>query len=159
MSLLRTNKEITEIYERHADMLYRVCFAYLKNSSETYDAVSETFLRLIKSAPAFETEAHEKAWLIRVAVNICKNTLRHWWRKVENIEAQKPSTPEPVIDGTLEAVMKLPDKYKAAVYLYYYEGYNSSEISEILRKPKSTIRNHLSEARDILRVKLGDDFS
>lgn len=85
-SLLRTDKEIAEIYKRHSKTVYRVCFAYMKNPADTEDAVQDTFFQLIKSGPAFESEEHEKAWLIRTATNICKNVLRHWWRRHEIIE-------------------------------------------------------------------------
>ena len=147
-SLLRTDKEIAEIYKRHSKTVYRVCFAYMKNPADTEDAVQDTFFQLIKSGPAFESEEHEKAWLIRTATNICKNVLRHWWRRHENIET----------DDIFQVVMELPEKYKTVVYLYYYEGYTSVEIAGILKKPQSTIRNYLHEARAILKERLGDDF-
>ena len=160
-SLLRTDKEIAEIYTRHSKTVYRVCFAYMKNPADTEDAVQDTFFQLIKSGPAFESEEHEKAWLIRTASNICKDVLRHWWRRRENIEdfhdLQSPEEIE--TDDVFQAVMDLPDKYKAVVYLYYYEGYTSVEIAGILKKPQSTVRNYLHEARAILRERLGDYFN
>ena len=160
-SLLRTDKEIAEIYTRHSKTIYRVCFAYMKNTADTEDAVQETFFRLIKGGPAFENEEHEKAWLIRTAANICKNALRHWWRRRESIEdfydLQNPEETE--TDDVFQAVMDLPDKYKAIVYLYYYEGYSSVEIAGILKKPQSTVRNCLHVSRAILRERLGDDFN
>jgi len=160
-SLLRTNSEIAEIYNRHVKTIYGVCFAYMKNPADTEDAVSETFIKLIKSAPMFESEEHEKAWLIRIASNVCKDVLKHWWRRKEDIAdySETLKTEDSLeYSGLLKAVCSLPDKYKTAVHLYYYEGYNSSEISQILRKPQSTIRYYLSEARKILRKKLGGDF-
>ena len=158
--LLRTDKEITELYARHKNTVYRVCFAYLKNPADTEDAVSETFFRLIKSAPAFESAEHEKAWLIRTASNVCKNQLKHWWRRREDIERiyDLPDRERIETNDVLEAVLALPNRYKAAVYLYYYEGYTGAEIAGILKKPQSTIRNHLREARAILKERLGDDF-
>ena len=160
-SLLRTDREIAEIYRRHSKTVFRVCFAYMKNSADTEDAVQDTFFQLIKAGPAFESEEHEKAWLIRTAANICKNVLRHWWRRRENIEdfydLQSPEAAE--IDDVFQAVMDLPDKYKTVVYLYYYEGYTSVEIAGFLKKPQSTVRNYLHEARVILRERLGDDFN
>ena len=160
-SLLRTDKELAEIYMRHSKTVYRVCFAFMKNPADTEDAVQDTFFRLIKSGPLFESEEHEKAWLIRIAANICKNVLRHWWRKRENIEDfyDLPSTELLEIDDVFREVMDLPDKYKTVVYLYYYEGYTSVEIADILKKPQSTIRNYLHEARAILKERLGDDFN
>ena len=158
--LLRTDKEITELYARHKSTVWRVCFAYLKNPADTEDAVSETFIRLIKSAPAFESAEHEKAWLIRTASNVCKNQLKHWWRKREDIERfyDLPDRERIETNDVLEAVLALPNRYKAAVYLYYYEGYTGAEIAGILKKPQSTVRNQLREARAILKERLGDDF-
>ena len=160
-SLLRTNKEIAEIYKRQMKTVYRVCFAYMKNPSDTEDAVQDTFYKMIKSGVVFESEEHEKAWLIRTATNVCKNSVKHWFRKRVNLVDYENllSTKNIEIDYTFEVVMELPDKYKTVVYLYYYEGYTTPEISNILQKPQSTIRNYLYEARGILKKKLGGDFN
>ncbi len=160
-SLLRTDKEIAEIYERHKAMVYRVCFALMKNSTDTEDAVQDTFFQLIKKGPAFESEVHEKAWLIRTAGNLCKNSLRHWWRRRGHLGGRaNPGDKEDLqIDDTFNVVLGLPDRYKTVVYLYYYEGYNSAEISTMLGRPQSTIRNYLHEARCLLREQLGGDFA
>jgi RNA polymerase sigma-70 factor (ECF subfamily) len=159
-SLLRTDGEIAAIYERHKLTVYRVCFAFMKNTPDTEDAVQDTFYRLIKSGTPFESEEHEKAWLIRTATNVCKNVLRSWWRKRESLDDYEnlQGNGNIEIDDVFSVVMGLPDKYKTVIYLYYYEGYNSVEISEILEKPQSTIRNYLSEARRALRERLGEDF-
>lgn len=162
-SLLRTDKEIAEIYERHSKTIYRVCYGFMKNTADTEDAVQDTFIRLIRKGPAFESEEHEKAWLIRTAANICKNSLKYWWRRHENIEdfynLESPETADKTeAYDVLSAVMELPDKYKTVVYLYYYEGYSSVQIAEILEKPQSTVRNYLREARAKLKERLGDYF-
>lgn len=155
-----TDAEIAQIYSRHVRTVYRVCYAFMKNPADTEDAVQETFCRLIDRKPVLESEEHEKAWLIRTASNICRNSLHSWWRKRENIDDyyNLPDTGEIRTGDTLRAVMSLPDKYKTPVYLYYYEGYNSREIAGILKKPQSTIRNYLHEARRILRERLGEEF-
>ncbi len=160
MSKLRTGKEISEIYERQVKTVWRVCCAYMKNDADTEDAVQETFFRLVRSGPAFESEAHEKAWLIRTAGNVCKNMLKHWWRKSESLDdhLERPAPEKEFSGDVLDAVLSLPDRYKAAVYLYYYEGRSGKEIAEQLHTPHSTIRNHLIEARALLRERLGDDF-
>ena len=159
-ALLRTDNEIAEIYSRNVDTVYWVCFNYMKNRSDTEDCVSDTFVNLIKSSSAFESAEHEKAWLIRVATNVCKNHLKRHSRRVENIEDYSTSlaTNDYDIDETLEAVCKLPEKYKIAVYLHYYEGYTSPEISKMLRKPQSTIRYYLLEARKALKSQLGGSY-
>lgn len=160
-SLLRTDNEIAEIYKRHFKTVYRVCYTFLKNPADTEDAVSNTFIKMIKSAAVYENEEHEKAWLIRTAANVCKDFLKHWSR--QNVDIADCSDTLKAdnsfeTDSLLEAVCALPDKYKAVIHLYYYEGYTSVQIADALRKPQSTIRNYLHEARKILRERLGEDF-
>ena len=157
-SLLRTDNEIAEIYRRHVKTVYRVCYTYLQNHADTEDAVSDTFVKMIRNAPKFNEEEHEKAWLIRAAENVCKNFLKHWSRRSENI-ADYTNTlkteDNPETNKLLEAVLSLPDRYKTVIHLYYYEGYTSVQIAEILRKPQSTVRNYLHEARGILKERIG----
>lgn len=156
-ALLRTNKEILEIYDRHADTVYRVCFAYMKNAPEAEDMTQETFLRLISHDKPFENQRHEKAWLIVTASNLCKDTLKKWWRYSENIDdytylaQESPETGNEVLD----AILALPPDYKDAVYMYYYEGYTTVEIARHLNCPESTVRSRLSRARKQLQTMLG----
>jgi RNA polymerase sigma-70 factor (ECF subfamily) len=159
-ALSRTDKEIAEIYARQVKTVYRVCFAYMKNPSETEDAVQDTFYRMMKSGVAFESAEHEKAWLIRTATNVCKNAVRHWFRKHDDLRDCEDlhGTEDVEVDDTFAVVMGLPARYKTVVYLYYYEGYTTPQIAAALKKPQSTIRNHLHEARRILKEKLGGDF-
>lgn len=152
---MRTNAEITEIYKRNIATLYRICYLYMKNSHDAEDILTETFCRLIDRAPAFDSFEHEKAWLIRVATNLCKNQLRSWWRHHEDLEDYKEligtEDQEDQYTDLKYALMRLPDKYKTVVVLYYYEDYKSEEIANILGKPASTIRNYLCDARIILK--------
>ena len=146
-------------YEKHVAMLYRVCFAYMKNKADTEDVVADVFVKLLKGGKSFQSDEHEKAWLLRTAVNQCKDRLKHWWNTCENIDNYKflEDSRKAGGDDTLDAVMGLPERYKAVIYLYYYEGYSSAEIAEILRKPQSTILNHLHEARKYLKGVLGSE--
>jgi len=154
----QTSQNTEELYKRHSKMVYRVSFSYLKNTEDTKDAVSEIFLKLIQTKIAFQTAEHEKAWLLRTTINYCKDFLKNWRRKkvntniddYSNIESENPFKNYEV----LTAVMELPDKYKYVIHLHYYEGYTSQEISKILKKPHSTIRYHLQEARKILTMKI-----
>lgn len=157
-SSLRANEEIEEIYNRHVDTVYRVCFSFMKNKADTEDIVQETFLKLIVSGKEFESVEHEKAWLIVTASNACKDALKDWRRKVENIEDHpaKGST-DFWEDSMMEVILSLPAKYKDVVYLYYYEGYKTYEIAKMLHCPQSTVRNRLSRARKLLKKYLGGD--
>ncbi|MCI7808607.1 RNA polymerase sigma factor [bacterium] len=154
---LRSNEEIMEIYDRHVDTVYRVCFAYMKNAPEAEDMTQETFLRLMSWGKPFENQRHEKAWLIVTASNLCKDTLKKWWRSNENIDdyaellPDAPQTGHPVLD----AILELPQDYKVAVYMYYYEGYTTVEIARYLKCPESTVRSRLSRARKQLQTILG----
>ena len=144
--------KVALIYNRHFDMVYRVCFAYLKNQADTEDAVSDVFVKLLKTNTAFENDRHEKAWLTRTAVNLCKDRLKSWWHKREPIDGEVAAENSGFeIDETLQVVLRLPLRYKDVIVLHYYEGYKTDEIAEILRRPHSTIRNHLSEARKLLK--------
>ena len=106
-TLLRTNKEIMEIYDRQVDTVYRVCYAYMKNAPEAEDMTQETFLRLMSNGKPFADQRHEKAWLIITASNLCKDTLKKWWRKNENIDdytslpQERTETGNDVLDAIL----------------------------------------------------------
>ena len=141
-----------EIYERHFTLLYRVCFSYMKNAADTEDVVADVFVKLLKKGMVFQNPEHEKAWLLRTAINKCKDYHKHWWRGRANInDCEHLQCDQPFqVDETLKAVMELPPRYKAVIFLYYYEGYSTAEIARILNRPHSTVRNHLSAARKIL---------
>ena len=159
-SLIRTDKEITEIYERHVNSVWRVCCSFMKNRADAEDAVQETFLRLISSGKEFQSESHERAWLIVTASNLCRDSLKHWWRRREDIDDHVELAEElPAREGgALSAVMALPDDYKAAVYMYYYEGYTAAEIADFSGCTQSTVRSRLARARKLLRKMLGGEF-
>lgn len=157
---LREEHRMIELYERHVDMVYRICFSYLKNTMDTEDMVQNTFIRLLDRPVEFENEEHEKAWLIVTAKNLCRNHLKSWWQKNGNLEEEMYhlSMEEEADQNLLEMVMKLPEKYRVTLYLYYYEGYDSAEIANLMEKPSSTVRNYLQRGRDRLKVMLGEDI-
>lgn len=157
-SLLRTDEEIMDIYNRQVDTVYRVCFSFMKTRTDTEDMVQETFLRLMSSGTEFQSEKHEKAWLIVTAANLCKDALRRAWRKHTSID-DLPEIPQdgPEWNPVLEAILALPADQKTAVYMYYYEGYSSAEIAKAMRCRQGTIRSRLSRARQALKKDLGGD--
>ncbi len=158
MNELRISEEEFErVYRQNIDTVYRVCFTYLKNANDAQDAVQESFYKLLSTKQVFKNDEHVKAWLIVVASNYCKNLLKHWWRRREDIENhyEISSNNSAEMNETLKAVLDLPMKYKTVVYLYYYEGYDSGEIASMLMKPKSTIRDQLRTARKLLKGLIG----
>ena len=155
----KLSQNIEEIYERHVNMIYQVSFAYMKNKADTEDIVEDVFVKLLKTKVTFQSYEHEKAWLLRTAINLCKNSLKHWQRKNADIDDYKNLQGENPFKANeiFKTVMELPDKYKEVIYLHYYEGYTSAEIAQILRRNQSTIRNHLQEARKILKEVLENE--
>ncbi|GHU82093.1 RNA polymerase sigma factor [Clostridia bacterium] len=157
VTLFRTDKEIEEIYNTYVNMLYRLCYSYMKNPADAEDAVQNTFLKLIRFCPKFKSIEHQKAWLITVASNVCKDELKNMWKKTSHFDELSNTQPFVEIGKSdiFEAVMQLPNKYKTVVYLYYYEEYTSAEIAKMIKKNHSTVRNYLSEARKLLQKHLG----
>ena len=155
---LRTNDPVTQAVSRYADMLVRVCFTYMKNIQDAEEITQETFLKLMEKQPVFQNEEHRKAWLLRVAINLCKNRLKSsWFRKTRSLgETDIPFTPEE--SNVLNAVQQLPVKYRSVIHLYYIEGYSISEIGTLLKRKETTIASQLHRGRMILKSKLEGDF-
>ena len=114
---------------------------------------------MLREEPFCDKE-HERAWLLRVAINACKDLLKSFFRRstvplemIMEMEAEVPEDHREV----LEAVLSLPDKYKDPIYLHYYEGYSAAEIGKILGKKENTVYSLLSRARGILKEKLGGE--
>lgn len=153
-----TGEGFEAFYERNYKMVYRLCFTYMKNQAEAEDCTEDVFVKVLTGDILFNDETHEKKWLTVTAVNLCKDRLKHWWRKQTTPIDEAPEIPDEntaPIDETMEVVKSLPTKYKDVIYLYYYMDYKTDEIAEMLKKPPSTIRNHLREAREYLRRQLG----
>ena len=158
-TVTRKSTKFLAIYQRNVDSVYRLCYSFMKNKADAEDLTQETFLKLLAEKPSFENERHEKAWLIVTASNLCKDSLKKWWRRQERIEDQlelgyEQSFPDPSVAN---ALLSLKPDYKTAVYLYYYEGYTTAEIADHLHCPEATIRSRLARARAQLRTILGGD--
>ena len=158
-SLLRTDRELAEMYERNVNMIYKLCYIYLKNTADAEDAVQSVFLKLLSTNTMFHDLNHEKAWFITAARNHCKDVLKSWWRKCRvGLDALPEST---LRDGStqmgevLESLLKLPEKYKTVLFLYYFEDYSVKEISELLNRKESTIQSQLQRGREQLKIDLG----
>lgn len=142
---------LRQVMERYGDMVYRLALAQTHSSHDADDVFQEVFLRYLRSTPAFLEEEHRKAWLLRVTVNCCKKLHGSFWRRhtvalSETLPAQNPEEGE--LLGLLEG---LPQKYRAVLHLYYYEGYATEEIAAILGRSPGTVRSQLSRGRALLR--------
>ena len=150
--------DIEGVFTRHVKTVYRLCYSYLGQAQEAEDATQSVFMKLVDTPREFKDAEHEKAWLLRVAANYCKDVLKS--ARVKRAAEMPPDLPDreapPEHSELFEAVLALPDIYKDCVYLHYYEGYKTDEIAEMTSTPPSTVRNRLSDARKMLRVALGE---
>lgn len=157
---MRSEQEVCRAIERYSDLVRRLCMIHLKNYADTEDIFQTVFLKYLLSSPAFEDEEHEKAWLIRVTLNACKDLLKSVFRSrtvpLEEL-MERPADLTEENREVLEAVLSLPPKYKDVVYLHHYEAYTAPEISRLLGKNVNTIYTLLTRSKQLLREKLGGD--
>ncbi len=157
---MRSEREVHTAIERYGDTVQRLCLIRLKSHADTEDIFQTVFLKYALRDAPFDSEAHEKAWFIRVTLNACKDLLKSFFRsrtvsleELPGLAAQAGPEYSPV----LEAVLALPQKYRDVVYLHYYEGYTAAEIGALLKKNTNTVYTLLSRAREQLRETLGGD--
>lgn len=154
---MRSEEEANRAIDRYADTVRRICMVHLKNYSDTEDIFQTVFLKYILYPEPFESEEHEKAWIIRVTINACKDLLKSFFRsRTTSLDTLKEQAQVPRTEHSelLDAVLSLPEKYKNVVYLYYYEWYSAAEISRILKKNVNTVYTLLTRARHLLKQEL-----
>lgn len=152
-----------QIVAKYIDSLYRIAISHTGNASDADDMVQQTFFKLLAGKVNFTDEEHMKRWLIRVCINECNSMFSSFWRR--NVKLFAPNEEKEYADGQIafmkrenrdlyEAVMMLPKKCRVVVYLYYYEGYSTKEIEEIIHVKEATIRTRLVRARKLLKETL-----
>lgn len=159
---MRSEPEVNRAIERYSDTVRRLCMIHLKNHADTEDIFQTVFLKYALSSVLFENDEHEKAWVIRVTLNACKDLLKSFFRShtvsLDDIMEQ-PAKVSPDHREVLEAVLSLPAKHRDVVYLYYYEGYTAPEIGRVLGRNVNTVYTLLTRSRKMLQEKLkGDDY-
>ena len=159
MNQRMSTQEFEDMYHRYKQLLFRIAFSYVKKREDAEDLVQEAFCKCLYKAPEFVDEEHEKRWLIRVIVNLCKNYVRSFWHRnrvnMEDIPEQ--SWIQEGQEGILlQEVLELPDKCKATIHLHYYEGYACREVADILGCKESTIKMRLKKGRELLRFQLSE---
>lgn len=157
---MRGEEEAALAIERYGDMVRRLCLVHLKNPADTEDIFQNVFLKYVLSPVVFESPEHEKAWLIRVTINACRDLVKSFFRSRTVPLEELLDQPAPLSEEhreVLEAVLALPRKYRDAVYLHYYEGYTAAEIGKLLGKNTNTVYTLLTRAREQLRKTLGGD--
>ena len=148
-----TDETISRIVSAYSDMLLRLACVRLGSAADAEDAVQEAFLRLLTARPIFRDPEHEKAWLIRVATNICRDMLRFQARHPKiAIDDLSHRLAAPEQTETFIELLELPPKLKIVIYLHYVDGYSVKEIAGILKISESAVKKRLQRGRMSLRT-------
>lgn len=158
MPVWKDASDAAAFVQRYAQMILRLCFTYSLGRADAEDVCQNVFLKLLQCDRRFADEGETRAFIIRMTINECKDALKSGWRRRtvpldELIEREAPGLPAQD-SGVLAAVQRLPLKYREAVYLYYYEGYNTEEIAALAGVKPAAVRQRLARARVKLRKEL-----
>ena len=157
MTSCGTDEEIQRIVTVYSAMLLRLACTRLSSTADAEDAVQETFLKLLTTAPVFRDAGHEKAWLIRTTLHRASDIRRKAEKRNVPLDAVlEYAAPEPECE-LLNAVRSLPEKYSTVLHLHYYEGYSMKEIGTLLGLPAATVGTRLARGRERLRQMLKED--
>ena len=147
------------LVNQYADMILRISYQYLKQTCDAEDICQTVFLKYITADMAFESTEHEKAWMIRTAINTCKDHLKSaFFRRTVALEdATHVAAPAVPDTWLLDAMKNLPEKYRISLYLYYYEEYSAREIAEVMGVSESAVGQYLTRGRRKLRTIITDE--
>ena len=156
-----STQEFSNVYNKYKTLLYRIAFTYLKNNEDVEDILQEVFLKRFCQEMKFESEEHERHWMIRVTVNMAKNHLKTFWNRnkmsiddlLESSEVLQWQLNEEEKELFSE-IMNLPNKQRIAIYLHYFEGYSCKEIGDILNCKESAVKMRLQKGRTLLKISL-----
>lgn len=153
------DQNLTCVFQTYGDAVLRAAYAYLHNMEDAQDVVQDTFLQYFHTAPVLESAEHEKAWLLRVAINLSKNKLGSaWFRHTQALDESFPAELEEDLSDVWDAVRKLPPKYREPIHLFYHEGYQTAEIAKILGRKEATVRSDLHRGRQLLKDMLKEAY-
>lgn len=157
------SQDYEKAVDAYADTVYRIAYNYTYSKADSEDVLQNVFLKLFQSVQDFENEEHLKGWLIRVAVNECRNLHRSFWkRNIVRMEEIEKSVQDFLPDEETDlhnALLKLPGKYRIIIHMYYYEEYKTKEISSILQINEATVRTRLARGRDRLKELLKEEWA
>ena len=158
MEAKNDEKGLAACYVRQKEALKHYIASRIDRPDEAEDVVQDVFEKLLRYEGRFESEEHLKAWLLRVAINRCRDITRAARQKDTELDENIPA-PESGNDGSvLDAVRTLPENYRNAVYLHYYEGYTAAEVGRMLGAPTNTVLSWLRRARAQLHTLLKEEI-
>lgn len=153
-------EELEMLYRNYCRSIFRLAFTYVKNEEDAKDIMQEVFVKRIHHKGAFESNEHEKAWLIRVTINLSKDHVKSFWhRKRASMEEYSGEYFGIQMQGDrqlMEELLALPKKCKAVIYLHYFEGYTCKEIGQMLGIGESAVKMRLKKGRELLKLALVD---
>ncbi len=149
------NESVRRALGLYSQSLIKIAFAYLKNTADAEEVAQDVFLAYLQKRPVFENDEHEKAWLIRTAINKSKNMLKAGWFRSRNPVPEDLSYLPKEESDVLLAVLALDKKYRIPIHLHYYEGYSIQEIARILEANPATVGTWLARGRALLKEKIG----
>ena len=150
---MNISEQAERMANAYADAILRLSYAYLKNTDDAQDICQTVFVNLLTKPMEFDSPEHERAYVLRMTANACKDLLKSPWRKRncsldDCLEVPAPEIPD---GSVLAAVNRLPPSYRSVIYLYYYEGYQGAEIGRILGLPTATVHTRLARGREKLK--------
>lgn len=161
---MRDRADIAAAIAAFSDSVMRLCALYLHERADREDIMQETFLRYAQHDAPFAGEEHKRAWLLRVATNLCKDLLKSAASRNESLDSLREDTQYDVEDESADdgsaalerselmaALRSLDDKYRLVLYLTYYEGYTAAQVSKVLGMPENTVYTNLSRGKKMLR--------
>lgn len=153
------NRRAEEILNTYGNSILRYAYSYLHNRSDAEEVLQDTLVKFLQTAPVFETPRHEKAWLMRVAGNLSKNRLDYnRVRQADELSEELSADGSEELSFVWEAVKALPEKFRAVIHLFYYEGYSTAEIARLLGRSEGTVRSDLTRGRARLRETLKEVY-
>ena len=153
------SQQAAQILDTYGDTILRYAYSYLHNRSDTEEVLQDTLIQFLKTRPVFESDEHEKAWLLRVAGNLCKNRLKYnSLRQTDELREELIAEQREDLSFIWDAVQALPVQYREVIHLFYREGYSTREISQILGRKEATIRSDLSRGRGKLKELLKEPY-
>lgn len=153
------NEKATYLLDEYGNAILRLAYSYMHNMTDAEDMLQETLIKYIQNAPVFENQRHEKAWLFKVASNLCKNRIAYnKLRDTDELDETLVAEKREDLSFVWEAVKSLPTHYREAIHLFYHEGYSTAEISKILDRKENSVRSDLKRGREKLKSILKEAY-
>ena len=153
--MIPDDTRIENIINLYGDLLYRTGIMILGNPQDVQDVLQEVMLKVLQKMPEFHDSEHEKAWLLRVTINLCKDMLRfrfrHQYIQIDELEIEAVDTDDRQL---LQEIIQLPPRWRIVLILHYVEGYSLKEIADILSVSENAVKKRMQRAKNALRAKL-----